>query len=165
MKRLLGMALLILFLTAVFWTANAEGKECWYYAQHGTHDYEQTDAGYATCTEDGYYVIECRQCGHYHRELTEDARGHSFEQTELKYASCTNDGYFVGTCRNCGAKEKEITQRAYGHSWVETHREEPGINSYGIIIWDCNNCSQTKSEKIYSDGTLYRGIKSEAKRS
>ena len=159
MKRLLGMVLLVLVLTTVFWTANAEGKECWYYAQHGTHDYEQTDAGYATCTEDGYYVIECRQCGHYHREITEEARGHSFEQTELKYASCTEDGYFVGTCRNCGAKEKEITHRAYGHSWVETHREEPGINSYGIIIWACNNCSLTKSEKTYPDGTLYRGIK------
>jgi len=159
MKRLMAMVLAILILTAALCAASASGKDCWYLEKYGTHDFEQTDAGYATCTEDGYYELECRQCGYNYREITEYATGHSFVQTELKYVNCTDDGYFVGTCTECGYKEKEITQRATGHVWEVIHREEPGINSYGIIIESCKNCSADRSEKIYPDGALYRGIK------
>ena len=137
----------------------AAEKDCWYYDQYGVHDFEQTDAGYASCTEDGYYVIECRQCGYNRREITEYAQGHSFVQTELVYASCVEDGYFKGECTKCGYVEKEITQKAYGHNWVETHREEPSDCTYGIVIEECTNCDQSRSEKIYPEGTLYRGIK------
>ena len=159
MKRYIGLTAAAVLLLMALFSAAAEGKECWYFAQHGTHDFEQTDAGYATCTEDGYYVIECRQCGYNRREITEYANGHSFEQTELVYATCTQDGYFVGTCKNCGFKEKEITRKAYGHNFVQTCREEPGSSTYGIITEECTNCGQIRSEKIYPKGTLYRGIK------
>lgn len=160
--RFLWMMSAAVLLLMMFATASGEANDCWYYAKNGTHDFEQTDAGYATCTEDGYYVVECRQCGYNHREITQYAYGHSFEQTELVYATCVEEGYFVGTCRNCGYKEKEITQSAYGHDWVETHREEPSNCTYGIIIEECNNCNQSRSEKIYPKGTLYRGIKDSA---
>jgi len=157
-KYILVMITAILLLTTLG-TAMAEGKDCWYYAQNGTHDFEQTDVGYASCKQDGYYIIECRQCGYSHKEITEYARGHNLVQTELVYASCTQDGYFKGECTECDYTEKEITQRAYGHNWVETHREMPGSSTYGIIIEACTNCNQTRSEKIYPDGTLMRGSK------
>ena len=146
MNRLFAMILLILILTAAFWTANAEGKECWYYAEHGTHDYEQTDAGYATCTEDGYYVIECRQCGYYHREITEYAVGHSFVQTELKYVNCTDDGYFVGTCTKCGYKEKEITHtanRAFSQIKLRGLVRRPGVLLRNLELGIHKICSDT----------------------
>lgn len=120
MKRRICAVLFLAMLMAALWSASAEEKYCWALEQNGAHDYEQTDVGYANCTEDGFYVIECRQCGHYVRQTV---------------------------------------MPATGHDWVVTHREEPGESSCGIVIQACNWCSESKSQKIYPEGTLKRGDK------
>lgn len=122
MKRFVVWAMVAAFLM-IGMTAYAESKECWYLEENGEHDYEQTNAVYATCKEAGYYELECRQCGHY---------------------------------------KKVKTEKAHGHEWTEIHREEPGDSYYGIVIEECNNCNETRSEKLYVKGTLYRGIKEPA---
>ena len=123
MKKGIAAAVLAVGILMLFLTASAEENYCWYLEANGEHDFEQTDAGYATCEEPGYFVLECRQCGYY---------------------------------------KKQTTGKAAGHDWVETHREEPGDGWIGIVIEACNNCSETRSQKLYAKGTLYRGVKDSA---
>ena len=63
--------------------------DCWYEYQYGTHDYEQVDARKPTCTEDGYYLLECRQCGKNVRKITGNATGHSWKEVKRAH-SCVD---------------------------------------------------------------------------
>ena len=54
-----------------------------------------------TCTEAGYIVRTCKDCGDIQREeLT--APGHDYQKTEEVPATCVEDAYTVYTFSPCG---------------------------------------------------------------
>ena len=103
-RILLTVAAVLLFMMLSM--AAAEDKDCWYLSQYGDHDFEQTDAGYATCEEDGYYVLECRQCGLYRRETTQKPTGHKWKESYREEPTDYSAGIIVQVCSNCGESRK-----------------------------------------------------------
>lgn len=88
MERKLFLLLCFIMLAVNCASAVAD-PDCWYEYQYGTHDYEQVDARKPTCTEDGYYLLECRQCGKNVRKITGNATGHSWKEVKRAH-SCVD---------------------------------------------------------------------------
>jgi len=107
MKKCILLTLLLVFLLGMDRMALAEEKDCWYLAQNGVHDFEQTDFSYATCTEAGYYEIECRQCGYSRKEISMEATGHDWVVTHREEPGASSYGIIIEACNNCNLSRSE----------------------------------------------------------
>lgn len=146
MKRSLA-ALLFLMLLSV--PAFAE-KECWYEYKYGTHDFEQTDLRLPTCTAEGYYVIECRQCGHSERHTTSPALGHDWEKVagESSAPSCEADGFNVFVCASCGQIKTQTVSRL-GHRWQDSAvLQAATCQAEGRVQSRCSRCGETAERTL-----------------
>lgn len=65
-----------------------------YAANDGTceHDYEAAQTFAATCTEQGYTVYTCANCGDSYTDDFVAAKGHTFQDITVP-ATCTHKGY------------------------------------------------------------------------
>lgn len=154
MKKVLS-ALLALTLLACALPAMAEG--CWYFEKYGDHDYEQVDMKLPTCTTDGYYLLECRQCG-YNRKVTTEAYRHEWTITSETTPTCTQASFITYQCSNCHKTRIERgfkLPHTYG-SWTTV--QPAGDFSAGICTRSCMVCGHRDEMSFYPDGTLYRGI-------
>ena len=141
MERKLFLLLCFIML-AVNCSSAVADPDCWYEYQYGTHDYEQVDARKPTCTEDGYYLLECRQCGKNVRKITENATGHSWKEVKSESYSptCTENGVTTYACANC-AKTRTESVKALGHDM----RDEAVVRSStceieGLMSIRCARC-------------------------
>ncbi len=64
------------------------------------HDYELVEVVEPTCTEDGYEVYQCADCGDSYT-VTLEAYGHDYEVIVTE-PTCTEMGYTTYICANCG---------------------------------------------------------------
>lgn len=78
------------------------------------HDYTYTKTVSPTCTNDGYDIYTCTDCGNMIKENVIEASHHL--TTEFIYPTCISSGYNRYTCSECGevltenvAKGKDIT--------------------------------------------------------
>ncbi|MDO5566780.1 MAG: hypothetical protein Q4G59_09000 [Planctomycetia bacterium] len=92
MKRGIGLFWAMCLALFICLPAVAEGG-CWYLAKYGTHDFEQVDIKLPSCETDGYYILECRQCGLNEKHITERATGHAWRMTESVGSTCSQQGY------------------------------------------------------------------------
>lgn len=120
-------------------------EDCWYVANYGDHDWEQTDAVMPTCTDPGYYILECRICGLNQKNSTGGGDGHTWDITASSDASCTTYGCMELTCVICGEVELE-TLMPYGHNWVETGGVAGNCTTPEYIYYKCTNCGDEKTE-------------------
>jgi len=157
MKKYLFAAVMLLSLLLCL-PASADANDCWYYAQNGRHDFEQTNFYYATCEQDGYYILECRQCGLNQKEISMPATGHDWQDDGLiKQPACTQKGTMQICCSVCGetgTKSVAKTGHAYG-SWEILL--EAGDASKGTRMKTCSLCGDQVMEEFYPDDALYRG--------
>lgn len=148
MKRYLALTLTVAAVVMLLASAPALAKDCWYYESYGKHDYEQTDVGYASCTSDGYYMVECRQCGASQKYVTEKAYGHDWERVDKESASCTESGYTEYECSRCGKSRKEST-KALGHKYSRVKLlEEASCLSKGSELVSCSRCGAQTTRSI-----------------
>lgn len=147
MKRMLCL-LFALLLVMTCGSALTESG-CWYYNQNGKHDFEQVKVSLATCTEDGYYLLECRQCGLNHREITGKAFGHRWGEAEDVFpAGCTEDGYASYTCEECG-QPRTVTAPALGHSWTDVGASRAATcEQDGEMRTRCSRCGMTGTRAL-----------------
>ena len=152
-KTLIAALALVLWLCAV----PALAEDCWYYANYGAHDYEQVDVRKPTCTQDGYYLLECRICGKNKKETTQAAYGHDWRKTGETSATCTTRSTVSYECRNCN-KTKTEKGSSLGHAYGAWQISQPaGDFSMGVRYRVCASCSNVAEEAFYPEGTLYRG--------
>lgn len=145
MKKYLALVLLAAMLLIA---VPAQAKECWYYETYGKHDFEQTDVNYATCTTNGYYLLECRQCGTSQKQVTEKAYGHDWEKTVEENATCTKAGFTEYSCRNCGQVRTEEA-KTLGHKYKRVKLlEEASCISKGAELLSCSNCGRETTRSI-----------------
>lgn len=114
-----------------------------------THDYntEKTRVD-ATCTMDGYYIMECR-CGSTMKvEIL--ATGHTYEKTGHVDATCISDGSDTFTCSKCGDSYKtEIT--ATGHTAGEWEVVKAATDlEAGQKVRKCTSCGTTLETQTIS---------------
>lgn len=69
----------------------------------------------ATCTEEGYIIKKCNDCGATIYTETIGAKGHDWEWKEVA-ATCTTAGSRGYVCRNCGTTRDTVTIPATGHT-------------------------------------------------
>ena len=155
MKKSL-LALLVLF-ALILLPALAEERDCWYYAQNGSHDFEQTDFYSATCTQDGYYILECRQCGLNKKEVSMEAEGHSWTVSKKVSAGCDKEGYEERECSVCGEVSTRTLKKT-GHAYGDWEIIIPATESaMGTRRTACADCGEWIEEDFYPDGALFRG--------
>lgn len=149
MKRALCLPL-CLFVSVMICAPAIADTECWYEYQYGTHDYEQVDVRKATCTEDGYYLLECRQCGKNVREITGHATGHSWQKVNSQSfpPTCTGSGITTYVCNNCSQTRTESVT-ALGHDMRdETVVRSPTCETEGRMSIRCVRCGFTDLRDI-----------------
>lgn len=149
MKRTFGL-LCCLVLLIVFSASAMADAYCWYEYQNGVHDYEQVDERKATCTEDGYYLLECRQCGKNIREITGKATGHEWQKVDNEFypPTCTQDGLTTYVCGDCSQIRTESV-RATGHDMRdEAVVRSPTCEIEGRMAIRCSRCGYSDVRDI-----------------
>ena len=148
MKR--TFCLLCCFVLLIVFSASAAYSECWYEDQNGTHDFEQVDVRKVTCTEDGYYILECRQCGKNVREITEKAIGHKWQKVDSESypPTCTQGGMTTYVCDNCSQIRTESV-KARGHDMHdEAVVRSPTCEIEGRMSIRCSRCGYSDVRDI-----------------
>lgn len=148
MKR--TFCLLCCFVLLIVFSASAAYSECWYEDQNGTHDFEQVDVRKVTCTEDGYYILECRQCGKNVREITEKAIGHKWQKVDSESypPTCTQGGMTTYVCDNCSQIRTESVN-ALGHDmYDEAVVRSPTCEIEGRMSIRCSRCGYSDVRDI-----------------
>ena len=106
------------------------------------HFYEDVDYVQPTCTEDGYVIERCVDCGAETRRVT-PATGHYFTTLEiLQESTCTEHGLERVLC-HCGyTTERELPLRdhSYDSSWINP---DSTATKPGKLCYHCNICDQT----------------------
>lgn len=155
MKKTVSMLLMLVLLLAA---VPAMAKDCWYNEKYGTHDFEQVDVRLPSCTVDGYYELECRQCGYSDWVLSQKAYGHAWRKVSETKATCTSKGSVTYECDNCHERKTE-KGKALGHTYGAWQITEPaGILSMGTRRRSCTQCGSVDEQRFYPEGTLYRGV-------
>ena len=98
-----------------------------------------------TCTEQGYTLYTCSNCGASYQDNYTDPTGHDWGEWTIEVApTCVNEGTEIRTCANCGEEESR-TVAATGHSFVETV-VEPTCTEEGYTRHTCSVCGYSYSD-------------------
>lgn len=139
-KTLLIMALTLVMVCALTGEGALARSNCAYFDKNGDHEWQQVDTRFVTCTEDGYYVIECRCCGKRKKVITEKAYGHSWEKTGEMKPTCDKGGYAYYQCSECGCEDTKILE-PLGHDWKDEFvLEIPTCTQKGCMRTKCKRC-------------------------
>lgn len=142
MKKILVLTVVLMLL------ASAALADCWYYYQYGKHDFQQTDFAYTTCETDGYYVLECLQCGYNEKHITDKAYGHKWTMENEVQPTCTKQGYRSYYCEECHKTDVKPIE-AKGHTWESVGVvEKATCTKEGTEHVVCKECGKEDSRPI-----------------
>ena len=105
------------------------------------HDYEATQTFAATCTEQGYTVYTCANCGDSYTDNFVAAKGHTFQDIIVP-ATCTHKGYVTHFCTTRGYEYSDSFVDEKGHGY----RDEvvaPPCTEQGYRTRTCKPCVYT----------------------
>ena len=102
------------------------------------HDYEATQTFAATCTEQGYTVYTCANCGDSYTDNFVAAKGHTFQDIIVP-ATCTHKGYVTHFCTMCGYEYSDTFVDETGHDYTN-EVTEPTCTEQGYTTHTCNTC-------------------------
>ena len=126
------------------------------------HSYNKLQVTSATCTEDGWFTITCRNCNEtfdsrYNEEETQEylanlppyinidvkAKGHTEETIPAKEATCTETGLTAGVkCSVCNEiLEAQQEVPAKGHRFSKTVVTPATCTEDGWVTFTCGNCN------------------------
>lgn len=115
------------------------------------HDYSASVVP-PTCTEDGYKLFDCDNCGDSYTEPGENKNGHVWgEDAEYgwfvsKEAKCEVKGEESRTCADCGITEtREIA--AESHSYTDTI-VDPTCTTDGYTLHTCGKCGDSYQSDV-----------------
>ena len=98
-----------------------------------------------TCTEQGYTLYTCSNCGASYQDNYTDPTGHDWGEWTIEVVpTCVNEGTEIRTCANCGEKESR-TVAATGHSFEDTV-VEPTCTEKGYTVHTCSVCGYSYSD-------------------
>ena len=106
-----------------------------------------------TCTEKGYTLHTCTNCGNNYKDTYTNATGHSYTLTSQKSATCTTDGEKVYKCSKCGDTKTE-TVKATGHNYT-TKVVAPTCTEKGYTLHTCTNCGNNYKD-TYTNATGHK---------
>ena len=149
MKRTFCLLCCLLLMAAFGVPARAESG-CWYLYTYGAHDFEQTEMRLPTCTEAGYFLLECRICGHNELHMTDSAIGHDWQRVDNESFSptCTQAGITTWVCDECSLKRTESVKELGHDMRDEAVVRSPTCEIEGRMSIRCSRCGYSGGRDI-----------------
>ena len=123
----------------------------------GTHTFVFTKNVAPSCTEAGYDLYTCRDCGATEKRNSKPALGHKWDNgTVTTEPTETDPGTMTYTCTVCGQTKTEVIPATgpHTHVWGEgTVTVAPTETTPGVRTYTCTVCGQTRTEIIPATGS------------
>lgn len=123
----------------------------------GAHTFVFTKNVAPSCTEAGYDLYTCRDCGATEKRNSKPALGHKWDSgTVTTEPTETDPGTMTYTCTVCGATKTEVIPAtgSHTHVWDEgTVTVAPTETTPGVRTYTCTVCGQTRTEIIPATGS------------
>lgn len=123
----------------------------------GAHTFVFTKNVAPTCTEAGYDLYTCRDCGATEKRNSKPALGHKWDSGTVTTEPTEKDpGTMTYTCTVCGQTKTEVIPATgpHTHVWGEgTVTVAPTETTPGVRTYTCTVCGQTRTEIIPATGS------------
>ena len=123
----------------------------------GAHTFVFTKNVAPSCTEAGYDLYTCRDCGATEKRNSKPALGHKWDSGTVTTEPTEKDpGVMTYTCVICGAIKTEVIPATgpHIHDWDDgVVTTEPTETTPGIRTYTCTVCGQTRTEIIPATGS------------
>ena len=123
----------------------------------GAHTFVFTKNVAPSCTEAGYDLYTCRDCGATEQRNVKPALGHKWDSgTVTTEPTETDPGTMTYTCTVCGQTKTEVIPATgpHTHVWGEgTVTVAPTETTPGVRTYTCTVCGQTRTEIIPATGS------------
>ena len=123
----------------------------------GAHTFVFTKNVAPTCTEAGYDLYTCRDCGATEQRNAKPALGHKWDSgTVTTEPTETDPGTMTYTCTVCGQTKTEVIPATgpHTHVWGEgTVTVAPTETTPGVRTYTCTVCGKTRTEIIPATGS------------
>ena len=123
----------------------------------GAHTFVFTKNVAPSCTEAGYDLYTCRDCGASEQRNVKPALGHKWDSGTVTTEPTENDpGTMTYTCTVCGQTKTEVIPATgpHTHVWGEgTVTVAPTETTPGVRTYTCTVCGQTRTEIIPATGS------------
>ena len=123
----------------------------------GAHTFVFTKNVTPSCTEAGYDLYTCRDCGASEQRNVKPALGHKWDSgTVTTEPTETDPGTMTYTCTVCGQTKTEVIPATgpHTHVWDEgTVTVAPTETTPGVRTYTCTVCGQTRTEIIPATGS------------
>ena len=123
----------------------------------GAHTFVFTKTVAPSCTEAGYDLYTCRDCGATEQRNAKPALGHKWDSGTVTTEPTEKDpGTMTYTCTVCGQTKTEVIPATgpHTHVWGEgTVTVAPTETTPGVRTYTCTVCGQTRTEIIPATGS------------
>jgi len=123
----------------------------------GAHTFVFTKNIAPSCTEAGYDLYTCRDCGASEQRNVKPALGHKWDSgTVTTEPTETGPGTMTYTCTVCGQTKTEVIPATgpHTHVWGEgTVTVAPTETTPGVRTYTCTVCGKTRTEIIPATGS------------
>lgn len=123
----------------------------------GEHTFVFTKNVAPSCTEAGYDLYTCRDCGATEQRNVKPALGHKWDSGTVTTEPTEKDpGTMTYTCTVCGQTKTEVIPATgpHTHVWDEgTVTVAPTETTPGVRTYTCTVCGQTRTEIIPATGS------------
>ena len=123
----------------------------------GAHTFVFTKNVAPSCTEAGYDLYTCRDCGATEKRNSKPALGHKWDSgTVTTEPTETAPGTMTYTCTVCGQTKTEVIPATgpHTHVWGEgTVTVAPTETTPGVRTYTCTVCGKTRTEIIPATGS------------
>lgn len=123
----------------------------------GAHTFVFTKNVAPSCTEAGYNLYTCRDCGASEQRNVKPALGHKWDNGTVTAEPTEKDpGTMTYTCTVCGQTKTEVIPATgpHTHVWGEgTVTVAPTETTPGVRTYTCTVCGKTRTEIIPATGS------------
>ena len=123
----------------------------------GAHTFVFTKTVAPSCTEAGYDLYTCRDCGATEKRNVKPALGHKWDNGTVTTEPTEKDpGTMTYTCTVCGQTKTEVIPATgpHTHVWGEgTVTVAPTETTPGVRTYTCTVCGKTRTEIIPATGS------------
>lgn len=123
----------------------------------GAHTFVFTKTVAPSCTEAGYDLYTCRDCGATEKRNVKPALGHKWDSGTVTAEPTEKDpGTMTYTCTVCGQTKTEVIPATgpHTHVWGEgTVTVAPTETTPGVRTYTCTVCGKTRTEIIPATGS------------